>query len=114
MMTSCDFLNKLGCQVEQRPTPQRVYDGRRELPLGQQRQIRKIIHAIHHKPKQERVLCGATRLNDEIVDSKYEKHICYNCAKKVDHHGRPLHCRNLTRKVALNHAQIRKIDGDKS
>jgi len=113
-MTSCDFLNKLGCQVEQRPTPQRVDDGRRELPLGQQRQIRKIIHAIHHKPQQERVLCGATGSNDEVVDSKYEEHIGYNRAKKVDHHGRTLHRRNLTRKVALNHSQISKIDGDKS
>jgi len=107
-------LNKPGRQVKQRRTPQRVRHRGEELPLGQQRQVREVVHAVHHEPQQERVLGRPPRPNDEVVQPENQEHVGHDRAEQVDDHGRPLDRRNLARKVSLNHAQIREVNGHQS
>lgn len=113
-MKSNQFLNKHGCQVEQRPTPQRVRDRSEELPFGQQRQIREVVDAVRHQTKQECVLGRPPRPDDEVVQPENQQHVGHNRTEHVNHHGRPLHRRNLASKVTLDHAQIRKVNGHES
>jgi len=66
-MKSNQFLNKNGCQVKQRASPQRVRDRSEELPFGQQRQVREVVDAVRHEPQKERVLGRPPRPDDEVV-----------------------------------------------
>ena len=113
MHLSHQLVNQHGRQVEQRAAPQRVRHRREELPLGQQRQVREVVDAVRHEAQQERVASRPPRPNDEVVQPENQEHVGYNRAEQVDGHGRALHRRNLARKMALNHAQIREINGHK-
>ena len=114
MFSTQHLLNKHGCQVKQRAAPERVGHRREELPFGQQRQIREVVHAVNNESQQERVLSRPPRPNDEVVQPENQEHVGYNRAEQVDDHGRPLDRRNLARKVVLNHAQIREVNGHQS
>ena len=82
-----DFLNKLGRQIKQRAAPQRVHDRRCELPLGQQRQTREVVHTVHHESQQERVLRRPPWPDDEVVQPENQEHVGDNRAEQVDNHG---------------------------